>query len=63
MGKNHKRSKASELEHLQNSRRLVDKAIREINQSGSAKYLSRELGDLYHIEDVLWQFVTAMKGE
>lgn len=51
-----------EANHFENARRLVWDAISEINQSGKAMYLARELGDLYHIEDTLWQFATVQKA-
>ena len=45
------------------ARSLIWDAIGEINQSKTAIHLTRQLSELYNIEDVLWQFATAMKGE
>ena len=52
-----------EVEHLMKARSLIWDAIGEINQSKTAIHLTRQLSELYNIEDVLWQFATAMKGE
>lgn len=56
-------ARASEAERLMNARKLIWDAIGEINQSKTAIHLTRQLSELYNIEDVLWQFATAMKGE
>ena len=50
------------IEHIANARQLVYDAISEINQSMRALELSRELNQLYKIEDILWQYTTSDKG-
>jgi len=50
------------MEHIANARQLVYDAIGEITQSLRASELSRELNQLYKIEDILWQYATSEKG-
>jgi len=45
--------------HLANARQMVNDAISEINQSMRALELSKELNQLYKIEDILWQYATS----
>jgi len=47
------------IEHLANARQLINEAISEINQSMRALELSKELNQLYKIEDILWQYATS----
>lgn len=56
-------ARAEERARIAKARQLVYDAIGEICQSKKAIYLSKELSQLRNIEDVLWQFATAMKGE
>ena len=66
MGKKYKAAKAArneEANRLMEARRLIWEAIGQINQSKQAINLTKQLSQLYNIEDVLWQFATAMKGE
>jgi len=66
MGKKYKAAKAArneEANRLMEARRLIFEAIGQINQSKQAINLTKQLSQLYTIEDVLWQFATAMKGE
>lgn len=46
---------------VERSRRLVSMAIEELIQSGAAPELSRQLCGLRGIEDVLWQYSTALR--
>lgn len=48
----------NDQERLKHARELVYNAIGEIVQAKAAIYMARELNDLRHIEDVLWQLTT-----
>lgn len=45
----------TEAERLRYARKLIRKAMEEIILSKEAIHMARELNDLRHIEDVLWQ--------
>ena len=51
------------LEHIDGARRYVYDAIGLLCRSGQAPELIRLINALRIIEDRLWQYATAMKGE
>jgi len=53
----------NDQDRLKHARELVYDAIGEIMQAKASKYMARELNDLRHIEDVLWQYSTSMKED
>lgn len=48
---------------VKNAQRLVRQAIQELIDANAAVMMSRQLNKLYEIEDELWQYATALKGE
>lgn len=45
------------------AQRRVQQAIRALVKANAAIPMSRQLRALYQIEDELWQYATALKGE
>jgi hypothetical protein len=54
---------AEALDRIKEARRLVNDAYGRICRSGRASEFARELTQLQHIEDVLWQYTTSERRE
>ena len=61
MGK-HKKQRIDQ-EGVALAQRRVQQAIKALIKANAAVPLSRQLRALYQIEDELWQYATALKGE
>jgi hypothetical protein len=57
------RKRLSKEERLLRASYRIRKAIADINRSKMAIEFSKELRSLNEIEDKLWQYATALKGE
>lgn len=63
MSKHGKSAKRIDQEGVALAQRRVQQAIRALIKANAAIPMSRQLRALYQIEDVLWQYATALKGE
>lgn len=63
MSKHGKSAKRIDQEGVALAQRRVQQAIRALVKANAAIPMSRQLRALYQIEDELWQYATALKGE
>lgn len=63
MSKHGKSAKRIDQEGVALAQRRVQQAIRALIKANAAIPMSRQLRALYQIEDELWQYATALKGE
>ena len=63
MGKQIKKKKPIDPEGVALAQRRVQQAIRALIKANAALPMSRQMRALYQIEDELWQYATALKGE
>lgn len=63
MGKKERLTQPIDPKGVETAHRRVKQAIRALTEANAAIPMSRQMRALYQIEDELWQYVTALKGE